>query len=197
MKTYAVKSSARRAAKNAGLNPDSLTYLQNEAGQWYYEVPAEEPTFEEGPVRKEMTFTDSGDPISVEDKDLMDRCGHINCPHCGINLGNGFGEHGQVVGDTPVAHEKFQFSCLGCGEEFGPEIKAAPVKTRDSGKGGTVPVNQSTVKSPCRTVWDICEQMKGSRRKDVLEACVKAGVAFYTARTQYQQWLTASRGETK
>jgi hypothetical protein len=30
-------------------------------------------------------------------------------------------------------------------------------------------------------------------RKQVIEECTKRGIAFYTARTQYQQWLTATR----
>jgi hypothetical protein len=50
--------------------------------------------------------------------------------------------------------------------------------------------NKSTIDHPCKMVWVIADEMIGSKRKDVLAACVKAGVAFYTARTQYQQWLT-------
>ena len=55
----------------------------------------------------------------------------------------------------------------------------------------------SSVTNPCQMVWNICEEMKGTRRGIVLQACVDKGVAFNTARTQYQQWLVASRGETK
>lgn len=53
-------------------------------------------------------------------------------------------------------------------------------------------LNKSVVENPCALVWNIAEGMPGARRKDVIAACVKAGVAFYTARTQYQQWRTAS-----
>lgn len=61
----------------------------------------------------------------------------------------------------------------------------------------STPLKQSSVKSPCKMVWDICEEMKGTRRGLVLQACVDKGIAYNTARTQYQQWLVASRGETK
>lgn len=54
-------------------------------------------------------------------------------------------------------------------------------------------VHESTVERPCKLVWHIADEMAAAnpavRRKDVLAACVARGVAFYTARTQYQQWL--------
>lgn len=53
----------------------------------------------------------------------------------------------------------------------------------------------STVVSPCKLVWDIAEKMAGSKRKDIIAACQEAGVAFYTARTQYQKYTEALRGD--
>lgn len=52
---------------------------------------------------------------------------------------------------------------------------------------------ESTIKRPCFVVWDTADNMPGARRKDVIEACVQAGVAYYTARTQYQLWLQTSK----
>lgn len=53
--------------------------------------------------------------------------------------------------------------------------------------------DESTVERPCKLVWHIADDMKAAnpevKRKEVLAECVKRGVAFYTARTQYQQWL--------
>lgn len=53
--------------------------------------------------------------------------------------------------------------------------------------------NESTAERPCKLVWHIADEMKAAnpevKRKEVLAECVKRGVAFYTARTQYQQWL--------
>ena len=48
--------------------------------------------------------------------------------------------------------------------------------------------NRSTVESPCRLVWDLADKMTGAARKDVIAAAQEKGVAFYTARTQYQLW---------
>lgn len=58
-------------------------------------------------------------------------------------------------------------------------------------------VRESTVERPCKLVWHIADEMVGARRKDVLAACVARGVAFYTARTQYQLWLSIKNGTAK
>lgn len=52
-------------------------------------------------------------------------------------------------------------------------------------------VHKSTIGSPCRVVWDIAEEMEGEKRKDVIAECVRKGIAFYTARTQYQKYREA------
>lgn len=73
------------------------------------------------------------------------------------------------------------------------KIKEAPKTTMVK----VEPVAKSTTDRPCKLVWAIADEMFGAnpntRRKDVLEACVNRGVAFYTARTQYQQWLSVQK----
>lgn len=55
----------------------------------------------------------------------------------------------------------------------------------------------SSVANPCLAVWNKADEMFAAnpwtRRKDVIAACVQLGIAFYTARTQYQQWLTVNK----
>lgn len=55
----------------------------------------------------------------------------------------------------------------------------------------------SSVSNPCLAVWTKADEMFATnpwtRRKDVIAACVAMGIAFYTARTQYQQWLTVNK----
>lgn len=55
----------------------------------------------------------------------------------------------------------------------------------------------SSVANPCLAVWTKADEMFAqnphTRRKDVIAACVTMGIAFYTARTQYQQWLTVNK----
>lgn len=71
------------------------------------------------------------------------------------------------------------------------EIKSLPVLTIDSR------LRKSTIESPSKRVWEIADQMKAEnpnvRRKDVIAACVEQGIAYYTARTQYQLWFKANK----
>lgn len=77
-------------------------------------------------------------------------------------------------------------------EQFELETPPAPVEQPKVEKEIT---RKSTASDPCRLVWEIAERMEGQRRKDIIAACVAAGVAFYTARTQYQLWLTIRNEE--
>jgi len=56
-------------------------------------------------------------------------------------------------------------------------------------------IHKSQIENPCRVVWEIAGRMLAEnpsvKRKDVLAACTAAGIAYYTARTQYQSYLTA------
>ena len=118
--------------------------------------------------------------------------GFDNCPHCNIHLENGLLQAGEEMGDgKPLIPEKFEFFCMACGSEFGPEITAK--KTR-------APITHtSTIENPCKTVWGIAIDMKAAnplvKRGAVLAECVRQGIAYYTARTQYQAWLTVCKEE--
>lgn len=65
-----------------------------------------------------------------------------------------------------------------------------------SSKATAKRVHKSAIGSPCKLVWDMAEEMAGERRKDIIAACVKKGVAFNTARTQYQLWFTATKNSS-
>ena len=45
----------------------------------------------------------------------------------------------------------------------------------------------------CKKVWDIADAMAGARRKDVIAACVEAGINLGTAKTQYQLWFVSKK----
>lgn len=56
-------------------------------------------------------------------------------------------------------------------------------------------LHQSAMKGACSLVWDIASSMltadPSTKRKQILEACQDRGIAYYTARTQYQQYREA------
>lgn len=51
----------------------------------------------------------------------------------------------------------------------------------------------SSIKSPVKRVWHIADAMPKASRKEVVAECVRQGVAYGTARTQYQAWFKASQ----
>lgn len=84
--------------------------------------------------------------------------------------------------------EKFQI--IG-DDEYGWQIieaedEAEPVEKVISRPGTTRNGN-------CRKVWDMADAMPGARRIDVVKACVDAGIAEGTAKTQYQHWFKAQK----
>lgn len=79
--------------------------------------------------------------------------------------------------------------------------KRKVAKTKAVRKGGSlagVPMlHQSEILRPCKTVWAIADGMKGKSRAEIIAACVHKGIAFYTARTQYQQYRAAMARSVK
>lgn len=55
---------------------------------------------------------------------------------------------------------------------------------------------RSIAEGPVAIVFDLCDKMKGARRRDVIAAAVAQGVGYNTARSQYQNWYTAQQGRT-
>ena len=58
-------------------------------------------------------------------------------------------------------------------------------------------VKESEVKNPVKLVWEIADRMWGERRTDIIKACVEAGIAYNTARTQYQAFYSIKSKEAK
>lgn len=58
-------------------------------------------------------------------------------------------------------------------------------------------LKKSTITGPTKAVWDIADRLVAAdpttQRKHILKACIDAGIAFYTARTQIQQWFAAQQ----
>lgn len=62
-------------------------------------------------------------------------------------------------------------------------------RSRSSTSAG--PRAKSDVESPTKLVWRIADEMVGKDRKEVIDACVAAGVNKSTAQTQYYKWSKA------
>ena len=73
--------------------------------------------------------------MALLDAEFVERYGVAYCPHCGIHLDNGCSSHDPQYNEFDKTwmynHDKYLHCCLGCGEEFGPELEVVetPKKT--------------------------------------------------------------------
>lgn len=188
MKTYSNKSNAKRAAIKQGL--ETFEIVQQEDLSWAIVVPA----VEVAPVVEEVK------EINEHEQELINQYGYVECPHCSISLFNGVGSHLDEVNGTKIKHEKFQFCCLGCDEEFGPEIQkvARKEKTKDGIKIEKNREEQNGVKRPsvgglCRQVWDACDVFfaqhdKSPKPADLKETAIANGWNLNNVSIELYQW---------
>ena len=68
----------------------------------------------------------------------------------------------------------------------------APVVSKAQADSAEV-LHESSIERPTKAVWHIADEMKGAKRRAVIAECVSRGIAYYTARTQYQQWFAIQK----
>jgi predicted nucleic-acid-binding Zn-ribbon protein len=115
--------------------------------------------------------------------------GHTCCPKCGsTELYQGEAENSNA-GMSRIINEDTVGGCHQCDWSFNHSAK----------KSRTPITHVSTIENPCKTVWGIAIDMKAAnplvKRGAVLAECVNQGIAYYTARTQYQAWLSVCKEE--
>lgn len=181
-KSTAVRGLTRHLGKAAeGVDLNALIFQQG--GKWAFDKDAAD---------KAAGLAD----VSEEDENLILFCGHSNCPSCGIHLSNGVTDFEGMVdarGSEKAAYAvmKHEFACLGCNHEWGKEVEAPKGSKR--GEPTRHYVNKSTVDGAVALCHDLFSKNPDARRKDAIQLAVDAGVAFYTARTQYQKWFKAQK----
>lgn len=176
MKDYSSKSAAKKGAKRAGLDVDTLEFAQNAQGRWYWVEAKEEA------VIGEFTY----------------------CPNCDIHLSNGVIADGDenFKGKT-IRMLDFQYECMACGEEFGPklEVKPNPVKPKvDKSEGLKIEkdrpeqngITRPSIGGKCREVWDFCDEFYKSGNvpmpKNMREVAVKNDWNPNNAVIEMYQW---------
>lgn len=140
--------------------------------------------------------------------------GFEKCPHCGIGLDNGVGDHMQEVGSGKlgvtkhVKHDKYAYACLGCGGEFGPTIRKrkAPATKVEQGRnqGGYTIQKQRVSKNGVKEyspgtvgakLWELCDTLAkklGGVDKvlpqQLKDAATKAELNITSAGIAFYQW---------
>ncbi len=152
MKTYELRSSAVRAAKNAGLKDEEFEVVK---------------VWQKG-GKSSWQFTAKGESTgAVATEDV---------PAVAIENVSPSSETGAAT-EVPTAEPVPQ-------AEPTPEPVAKVERVRES-----------TIEKPTKAVWTIADEMKAANpnvtRKEIVDECIRRGVAFYTARTQYQRWRKA------
>lgn len=140
--------------------------------------------------------------VSEEDENLILTCGHSHCPSCGIHLSNGLmdfdslSSHNDMGDVAAYKAQKHEWSCMGCNAEWGAEIEAPKAASKPNKTGRTYPNREhSTITTPSEVVFALADEMKGAKRKEVVDAAIAKGVTPNTARAAYQHWRKA-RGLT-
>lgn len=134
-------------------------------------------------------------------QELVEEYGVSECPHCNIGLDNGVIQHGDEVNGKPIKMGKYIYECMGCGAEFGPEVKPGTPKAAPKTTGIKIEKNreeQNGVKRPsvggaCRAVWDLCDQLRKTTgaiptASTIKEAAATAGLNANNASIELYQW---------
>ena len=181
MKTYTTKSNAFRAAKSAGYNKEQINLVEvGDQFSWEAKlVPTEivchpTPVF---PRKNQSDFYNVGH--------------HSFCPVCGSSeIYEGEAPKGEVI------NEEFIHGCHTCGWEIDLRKSSKKAVKAPSTTRGPI-THKSEIENPCKTVWGIATDMKAAnpsvKRAAVLATCVARGIAYYTARTQYQAFLQVQK----
>lgn len=51
----------------------------------------------------------------------------------------------------------------------------------------------SSCERPTKKVWHIADNMPGAKRQEVIDECMRQGIAYGTSRTQYQHWFKCKK----
>lgn len=192
MKTYSTKANANRAAKTAGLEAGAFNVIEID-GRFAIQV-IEADLFDEAEAEAEYKALQARQAEIAQEAEEAAALwlasfvpynpqlllpapqpvfnGLTYCPKCGIHLSNGY--------NTEVGHEDGDVYCLACDHVL---LKGKLVK--------------SSVDNPVKMVWEIADRMWGQRRKDIIAECVRLGIAYNTARTQYQAFYKVKSQEGK
>ena len=155
MKTYSTKANAKRAAKNQGLDLNTICIYEQD-GVW---VIGQADLFDEAQAEAEF------EAMKKRQAELK------------------------------IEAEKAAALWLASFVPYNPQLLLpAPKKIKKETK--SLP-RESVISNPVKMVWDIADRMWGQRRKDIIEECVKQGIAYNTARTQYQAFYKVKSKEGK
>jgi len=189
MKTFSSKSNARRALKAIGdaalASADSLL-SQDSSGKWGFSI-AEAELLQYEKVTG-LEFNEETTQVEIpEEKPVPEEARLENEKRLEEKRIQEEEFHAKTSAQQAEVAKEHEVTTIGDGLIYHPLPKKTPKIVAERGK--------STHEKPCMEVWNIAGVLFSAdpkvTRKEILEACSLAGIAFYTARTQYQLWRQA------
>jgi hypothetical protein len=194
-KKYQLRSSAARAAKEDGIESDNFFVLESASrgGGFYYlkkDHKINDLTNDQADdVKKQIVETPK-----VQEKlmEVMTSAQDLEAPRTAEQVRT-------IVENATPTTQQLDAAYQAAGYTIGEARQAPAVVTKPAAP--SIPkierLHKSTIESPTKTVWAVADQMLAANpnvtRKMVMAQCVSMGIAYWTARTQYQQWITAKR----
>lgn len=94
------------------------------------------------------------------------------------------------IHEAPLPGGEFIYSL----HPIAPEPKAASRASKPAEPKASPLHRRSSIDRPTKRAYAIADRMKGKPRREIIAACVKAGIASGTAATQYQKWRSEHKG---
>lgn len=142
MKTITEMTTAEMIAEYNAITGKSIKkFSSRAAGEKQLAKAREMRKAEDSDIQKMIDEKKAVDAVNglldtIQDKldaELMEHYGTTTCPCCGVHLSNGIGLHGMEDGEgKTIKLEKHEYFCLGCGGEFGPELKKKAISATRS-----------------------------------------------------------------
>ncbi len=112
-----------------------------------------------------------------------------------VALGNNFSDLAHLPTETVTEFDAESAEALAQADEMEAgdvaSLMAAADRQADAqvANSDSARPRMSTTPLPTKKVWTIADSMPDKKRKEVIEECVRQGIAYGTARTQYQHWF--------
>lgn len=184
MKTYKVRSSAVRAAKKEAGENWADTFTIEVSGDEYCLIMTKKPA-------PEVTQLLADNDTEMKEKAAKAKKLKANKPIHQPATPISAPAQGQDHPESPKSSDPLMIGSgySGTDGHIDPQKAGDALANQQAVNTNPLKPRVSVVDRPTKLVWDIADNMPDAKRKDVIAACVLKGIAYGTARTQYQHWF--------
>lgn len=201
------KTELRAACKAATISYGKLTVAEMRAALEAH-ATAQQPAEETEDLRRKRIDAEAAAYVELATKmdttQLAEDGIEGHCPCCGIHLSNGVAHYADIVdsaGTKEANKMKNEWTCLGCGGEWGAPLNHTPAQ-RAAPKGGSgVKIEKNReqrngIKRPsaggkCRLIWDaldILATQNLATLKEIKAVAEKSGWNVNNATIEFYNW---------